>query len=71
MKRLRVTVIAGFVVPLLAMVATLVGGAGQIVRIGRIFEKFYRARVSEMQRHGSGVGLALVRHIVDAHGGDV
>jgi signal transduction histidine kinase len=38
----------------------------------RIFEKFYRAGPSETQsRRGSGVGLALVRHIVDAHGGDV
>ena len=38
----------------------------------RIFEKFYRAGPSETQsRRGSGVGLALVRHIVDAHGGSV
>jgi signal transduction histidine kinase len=38
----------------------------------RIFEKFYRVGKSDTQgRRGSGVGLALVRHIVDAHGGDV
>jgi signal transduction histidine kinase len=38
----------------------------------RIFEKFYRVGASDTQgRRGSGVGLALVRHIVDAHGGDV
>jgi signal transduction histidine kinase len=39
---------------------------------GRIFEKFYRVGQSETQgRRGSGVGLALVRHVVQAHGGEV
>jgi signal transduction histidine kinase len=38
----------------------------------RIFEKFYRVGQSETQgRRGSGVGLALVRHVVEAHGGTV
>jgi signal transduction histidine kinase len=38
----------------------------------RIFEKFYRVGRSDTQgRRGSGVGLALVRHVVGAHGGRV
>jgi two-component system phosphate regulon sensor histidine kinase PhoR len=38
----------------------------------RIFEKFYRAR-DPLQRtiEGSGLGLAMVKHIVTAHGGRV
>ncbi len=38
----------------------------------RIFERFYRGkRAGERQVRGSGIGLSLVEHIVDAHGGEV
>ena len=37
----------------------------------KIFERFYRLG-SELRREtqGVGIGLSLVKHIVDAHGGD-
>jgi signal transduction histidine kinase len=38
----------------------------------KIFEKFYRAEDSLVQQtRGSGLGLSLVRHIMEAHGGEV
>jgi len=38
----------------------------------RIFEKFYRGKqASSVSPTGTGLGLTLVKHIMDSHGGDV
>ena len=38
----------------------------------KIFEKFYRGEASLVhETKGSGLGLSLVEHIMDAHGGAV
>lgn len=39
---------------------------------GRIFDPFYRVEMSHgRQTSGAGLGLAIVRHMVEAHGGQV
>ena len=41
-------------------------------QLRRIFERFYRVRNKETQRQrGSGIGLSLVQHIVEGHGGTI
>ncbi|TET25762.1 MAG: HAMP domain-containing histidine kinase, partial [Candidatus Aminicenantes bacterium] len=38
----------------------------------KIFEKFYRGKqASSVSPTGTGLGLTLVKHIMDSHGGDV
>lgn len=40
-------------------------------QVGKVFDKFYRADTSNTAVEGTGLGMSIVRHIVDAHGGHV
>ena len=39
--------------------------------LGRVFEKFYRARGADNRRAGTGLGLAICRGFVEALGGTI
>lgn len=40
-------------------------------QIRRVYDKFYRADASNTAINGTGLGMTIVKHIIDAHGGKI
>ncbi len=40
-------------------------------QIEKVFDKFYRADASNTAIEGTGLGMSIVKYIVEAHGGKV
>ncbi len=40
-------------------------------QVNKIFEKFYRADISDSAIEGTGLGMTIVKYIIEAHGGDI
>lgn len=40
-------------------------------QVGRVFEKFYRVDSTATSKQGLGLGMTIVKNIIDAHGGEI
>ncbi len=40
-------------------------------QVDKIFDKFYRVDASNTAIEGTGLGMTIVKHIIEAHGGKV
>jgi signal transduction histidine kinase len=40
-------------------------------QVERVFDKFYRADSSDSAPEGTGLGMVIVKHIVESHGGEI
>jgi signal transduction histidine kinase len=42
-----------------------------VQQVARVFDKFYRVDVSDTAARGLGLGMNIVKQIVDQHGGSI